>query len=306
MARSTAMCIATLFLAFVSSSACAEVASPESSGETAALEELVTQLESTDPAHRIAAAQALARHGVAAAPYLISALQRDPIPEVRGWAARSLASMGTPEAAAALESAARADTDERVRQLASESLSPPSTQPQMQNPVPEAQATAPAPEATATVSLQLQAAPPTQESTTDLLVQRRTRGARIMLIVGWAALGGFYGTSLLAGGMMMDDDPDEAWWLFVPLIGPAVYGTKFMGYADDAWIFGPIVYLVGVFFWIETLAQIGALSLAIAGHVRRARLSQVREQAAARQRRRPISFAFVGPAGPGLTLAGRF
>lgn len=304
MNHSTIICVATLFLGIPSSSAFAEVSAPEETSEASTLEALVAQLQSPEPALRVAAAQALEHHGAAAVPYLISTLQGDPDPVVRGWAARSLASIGTPEATNALQSAARTDTDERVRQVASESLGSSSTQPQ-QTPFPPAQAPEPASATSASVSLRVQTAPAAPESTTDLLALRRARRGRTLMIVGWSVFGGSYATSLLAGGMMLDNDADGAWWLFVPIIGPAVYGTKFMGYADDAWIFGPIVYLLGVVFWIETLVQIGGLSLAITGHVRRSR-SQTQAVATERRRPRRLSFAFVGPAGPGFTLAGRF
>lgn len=235
-------------------------------------------------------------------PQLIAVLQSDPVPEVRGWAARSLSSIGTPEAVNALESAARSDTDERVRQLASPALGAQASQPSQ---TPVQTLPTPAPAASASVSVQVQTAPAAYGGTEDLLTLRRARRGRTLMIVGWSAFGGSYLTSMLAGGLMLDDDADAAWWLFVPLFGPAVYGTKFMGYAEDAWIFGPIVYLVGVVFWIEAIIQIGALSLAITGHVLRAR-SRSQERAAARQQRRRLNFAFVGPAGPGLTIAGRF
>ena len=84
---------------------------PAASAEVAAL---LTALSASDAAVRIQAVRALGALGVPATePALTQSLRFDPVPEVRGWAARSLMELGSDTARAAVSEAARSDAHER-------------------------------------------------------------------------------------------------------------------------------------------------------------------------------------------------
>lgn len=275
----------------------------------ASLDDAVEALDSSDAARRLDAARALARHGEAALPHLLRAMQADPVAEVRGWAARSLWEIGADQGRQAVREAARNDPDERVRGLCAMLAGEPGTPsaaPSPDAPPPGASPAAPQLQ----VQPQYQPAPPMGYQAYPRYAfgatpERRSRGGRIMSIVGWAATGVFYVGSVVVGAALLAEEEDNSYWLLVPLVGPAVYGTYLFVRADDWEWFEPVAVILGLICWADSLLQLAGLSLAIAGHVRTRRDTGAAEQPTAR-RGAQLSLAFAGPGGPGLTLTGRF
>jgi hypothetical protein len=291
---------------------------------SASVDELVSGLDSPDPAARITAIRALGdRREAAAAGPLANLLRADPVPEVRGWAVRALDSIGTPEARAALATAAQNDPDVRVRSVAAQLAgvaAAPGPQPGPASPF-EAQAVAqPAP------------APVVQQPYTPYSAyppsyfQRRPsipgRGLRIGGIVVTSVS---YGLALIVGLALISAGAEDeygygepelvdfGWKMLLPIVGPGVAAAT-----ND-------FHEAQIPFWIWSLAEVAGVTLLAVGYARRARY--LREQAADAQaapeapagaegeaegaegagasRRRDVGVAVL-PGPGGLSLAGWF
>lgn len=291
-----------------------------------ALDQHLVRLRSSDPAVRLDATRALGELGdPAAIEPLTNTARTDPRPEIRGWALRSLGRIGTPEAIAVVRVVGQRDTDERVRSLAARILaSAPaaSTAPTAEAPPPapvsivEAQPAAPAPppdpgwNQPAAAPPQAQVVPQPSpgdvggepvvvlmpQEVTDgrahqLELRRQRRAGLGLRISGWITFGVTYFTSFMAGVGITMEDEDDGWPLMLPLVGPAVMGFRLMDEGENG---------VAALAIIWSVAEIAGFSMAIAGHVRRAR---ARRSAPARQ----IAIVPAGPGdGPGLGLAATF
>lgn len=270
-------------------------------------EELSRILEAGEPARRIEAAQAIARHGEQAVPRLLESLAGDPVAEVRGWAARSLWEIGTEEARNAVREGADNDPDERVRGLCARltGANPPAPAPAAPSATPPGAPPAPRapPYPAGTYAAPVAAYP---AYAVQPYQRRRVNVGRVLTVVGWAAAGGLYAASAVSAAILVADDVEQSWWLFVPIIGPAVYGTQLFVHSEEWWIFEPVAVILGLICWVDTLAQIAGAGLAIAGHVRSRRDRASTPEQPASRRGVHLSLAFMGPGGPGMTLTGRF
>ncbi len=323
------------FIALFASSAAAQVegevsvevsigaAAPAS--QAAGLEVHVQNLSSIDAAARLEAARSLGELGdPQAIPALTRTAQSDPRPEVRGWALRSLYQIGTPEAVALVRAVGQTDADERVRALVAQLIATvevaqepeaavPSPAPTVeaapaQQPVAAAQ---PAPANTSVVVNSTQAQEgqvvivPQQAGygtgQADYLTLRRQRRAgRGLRIAGWITFGTMYFASFMAG-IALSDNEDNSYPLFIPLVGPAIVGTRLIREANDDF-YSEGQKGAGVAAWLGSLVQIAGFSMLVAGYVRRAR---ARRNGYADTQPRPRSVALI-PTGNGLSLSGLF
>jgi hypothetical protein len=260
----------------------------------------VSALGSLDPAARIAAIRALgdARAEAGVEP-LVRVLRTDPSPEVRGWAVRALAQIGSASARAALAQTAQQDADERVRRLAI----------QLSGQVTESpfEATAPGP---VVVSRgpggHFLPMPP-----------RQRRPGLALIIVGWAAFGVSYLASSIAGAASLAEGAEGTWSLFIPAVGPFVEIGLLYRYNEDPVddFLAPLAVLLA----LDAAVQMVGIALGTLGLVRRHRAREA--QAAGSQEgappggqegatpaptsRRDWGVAVV-PANGGLSLSGWF
>lgn len=249
-------------------------------------------LTSLDPAERIEAIRALgdARAESAVDP-LARVLRSDPTPEVRGWAARALAQIGSARARAALAHAAQHDGDERVRRLAAQLSSQVTTSP----------------------------FEPSPGSTPGLVVVRQNpfspfapyrprRPGLALIIAGWATFGVTYLASSIAGAASLVDGAEGTWSLFIPAVGPLVEIGLMYRAEDDALdaLLAPLAVLLA----LDAAAQMVGIALGTLGLVRRHRAREAEPAAdtpapSAASSRRGWGLAVV-PAGTGLALSGWF
>jgi hypothetical protein len=250
------------------------LAEPGGSGD------LVRTLSSMDPAERARAAMALGELGdAAAAPALIRSLRSDPVAEVRGWALRALARIGGTDANEAISAAASNDADDRVRALAAGVLGIP---------------TPPAPPVP--VALSPRAAAPRRDALVSRTAARTRDPGRELRAGGWATMGGTYMMSLLAAVFVASyGRAEESWPLFLPIVGPAIFGSLEIADGET---------MVGLLSWVDSLAQVAGFVLALVGHAQGSRARRERERARAGRR---VELIAAGPGGSGgLTLSARF
>lgn len=256
------------------------------------------ELSDRDAAVRITAAQHLGRLADAAAEAALSRTVRsDPVPQVRGWAARALHEIGTPSALSLVAEIAQSDTDERVRTLAAQ-MSGSSTSAQgltspfaarsvesdepRAEPAPSQNETAQAPAQPAAgvearmvvvvspTSAPAQPTPATQTAlvTQPVLSQETLFAARVQLRqerrlrtrgIGFAVSGWtLFGLSYIGSLAAVGETPISA----LPVIGSLIAGAQVNGTSNDDMTAGLI---------LSSVFQMTGLTLAIIGHVRRQR-----------------------------------
>jgi hypothetical protein len=129
---------------------------------------------------------------------------------------------------------------------------------------------------------------------------RRQRRAGLGLrIAGWTMFGLTYFSSFMAGVAISQEDSDDGWPLMIPLVGPAIVGFRLF---DEEEATG-----LGVLAIVWSILEVAGLTMAVAGHVRRARARRQVLQVGGSGPGRRVAVVPQGPAGSaGLSLAASF
>lgn len=264
--------------------------------ETQSVDELMASLQNPDATARIAAVRALGdRQETAAVEPLSRLLRADPVPEVRGWVVRALHDIDTPEAHAAVTTAAREDPDERVRSMAAnlEGVSTPPPQPF-------------SPAGTTTIPPPREQYSPPPTAYTPPQQQRVRIPGRGLRIAGVVTTASSYGLALLVGvALLSAGDEDEwggtrnfvdwGWKLMLPVVGPAVAATT-NDTGGEA-----------VIFWLWSAIQVAGITMLSIGYARRARWLRENGTDEEEPQAEAPSFGIALLPGPGgLSLGGYF
>lgn len=230
---------------------------------------------------------------------LVQVLRADPVEEVRGWAARSLAGIGTAEAMAAVAEAADRDPSPRVRTLAASLVARSGGGAGSASVGVSVTASVAAPAPVVAAPAPVVVAPPVQPA------PRQSRRNLILTISGWSAFGLAYVASVVVGGALVAEGATLGWSWFVPVVGPAIFGSNLIGLGASS---GGLGYILGVFVgvlcWVPSLVQAAGVIL---GSIGAAGMARERREAAAATRGLQLAFSPVGPSdGPGLSVVGRF
>lgn len=243
--------------------------------------ELSAVLTSPDPERRYRAVRQLGeRGGEAAVEALARTLRSDPSVEVRGWALRSLAQIGTQQARAAAIEASAGDCDERIGLLLAALF--PGAEPPTTTGGPDCFEPVLTPTVAQRRDPERVAPPPSPEEPAPERFRPVYQG-------GWVAFGASYGVSAVLGVVTVFIDAGLGASQFIPLVG-SIVGVSTASNENDY----SLVHVVGA---LANLGQAIGLIVAVIGH------SRARRGRRSYWEQRTIS---IVPTGPGLAMTARF
>jgi hypothetical protein len=204
-------------------------------------------------------------------------VRTDPVPEVRGWALRSLHWIGTERARRTAIVTSAGDRDERIHRLVTE-LFPDRVLAAIEEREPPQRFGEPR---LAPLGLETQREDPSADSRRD--------PSRPLRLGGWLTASSSYGLTVALALLMLAIEPSVGAPQLIPVIGPVVSVALF---ESDEFV---AVYAVGL---VCAVAQLVGLAVAIAGEAQRSRLA--RDD---RRRRWARWRVAAGPAGPGAAFS---